>query len=333
MKLKRGPFVTGAAATFAGIGIVRSRARAVTQMKFGTNVPINDPRTGDAILMTQKLRQATNGRIDIKVYYAGALGSDTQMLTQVRSGALEFMTISPGILANVIPVAGIEGVPYAFKSVPDGLAAFDGALGQYVRGEIEAKGIGVVGKYLDNGFRQITSSKGAIHSVDDIQGMKVRVPPGKLWIDVFKTFGTEPVGMNWNEVYTALQTHIVDGQENPYQIIETSKIYEVQKYLSVTNHMWGGYWVIANQDAWKALGPDQAIVNHHMLEYADMQRRDTAALNAALADKLGRQGLAFTPNPNVGSFKAKLGDFYTRWKAEYGDKAWGLLEQYTGKLG
>lgn len=330
----RGTFMAGTAAAFASIGILRAPAKAAEfEYKLGTNVPLNDARNVNAIIMARNVLKQTGGRLNIKIYPNGQLGGDTAMLSQIRSGALEFFTVSPGILAGVVPVAGIEGIPFAFKSVANAFEAFDGALGTYVRGEIEAKGIVVMPKMLDNGFRQVTNSLRPIKTVDDLAGLKIRTPPGKLWVDLFKTFGAIPVALNFAELYTALQTHVVDAQENPYSIIEIGRLYDVQKYLSVTNHMWGGYWIVANLDAWKALGPEiQAIVTKNMNLYSLNQRRDNALFNAAMEDKLQRRGMKFN-HADVNSLKARLRDSYGRWKADYGTTAWELLERYTGKLG
>ena len=130
-----------------------------------------------------------------------------------------------------------------------------------------------------------------------------------------------------------MQTKVVDGQENPYAIIETSRLFEVQKYLSVTNHMWSGFWFLSNADFWKSLPPDiQAIIERNAAKYALSDRRDTELLNGSLADKLGRQGMAFN-KADTASMRAKLGPFYAKWKGEFGTQAWTLLEASVGKLG
>jgi TRAP-type C4-dicarboxylate transport system substrate-binding protein len=143
-----------------------------------------------------------------------------------------------------------------------------------------------------------------------------------------------PTPIAFNEVYLALQNHTVDGQENPFAIIDTARLYEVQKYLTVTNHMWSAFWLLGNGDAWKGLPPDiQSVVSKNAAKYALLQRRDTALLNASLEDKLKRRGM-LVANAETASFRAKLREskFYERWKAEFGTAAWDLLEARTGKL-
>jgi TRAP-type transport system periplasmic protein len=144
--------------------------------------------------------------------------------------------------------------------------------------------------------------------------------------------GAAPTPINFNEVYTALQNHTVDGQENPFAVIDSARLYEVQKYLSVTNHMWSAYWLLANPDAWKALPPAiQSVVERNAAKYALLQRADTASRNASLADKLTRRGMMLNVAETAG-FRARLADFYKRWKDEFGATAWDLLERYSGRL-
>src|SRR5262249_25136392 len=153
-------------------------------------------------------------------------------------------------------------------------------LGAYIRGQIQRSGLMVMDKIWDNGFREITSSTKPIKTPDDLKGFKIRVPVSPLWTSMFQAFGSAPASINFNEVYTALQTKVVEGQENPLAIIATAKLYEVQRYCSLTNHMWDGFWLLANRRAWDRLPPDlQAIVANHFNEAAVSQRADVAKLN------------------------------------------------------
>ena len=193
----------------------------------------------------------------------------------------------------------------------------DGPLGDSVRDRIREAGLYVHPKMWENGMRQITSSARPIRSAADLAGFKIRTPAGELWVDLFRSLGASPGPLNFNEVYTALQTKVFDGQENPFAIVETARLFEVQKYLSVTNHMWSAYHLLGNQDAWTALPPG-----------------DTERLNAALADKLARQGMTIE-RPDTSSFRAKLAGsgFYQKWKGRFGEQAWALLEKTSGPLG
>jgi len=194
----------------------------------------------------------------------------------------------------------------------------------------------VLEKIWDNGFRQITSSVGPINSASDLKGFKIRVPVSPLWTSMFSAFEAAPASINFAEVYSALQTGVVDGQENPLAIISTAKLYEVQKFLSITNHMWDGFWFLANKRAWEKLPEDlRGIVAKNINEAAVKERADVAELNATLRGDLEKNGMTVN-EPDTASFRQKLADagFYSEWKKTYGDDAWAILEKAVGtKLG
>jgi len=333
--VSRRQFVGAAAATLASVAVVKAPAKAAQfEYKYASNVPISHPLNVRMTQMWHAVELESKGRLSVRVFPNNQLGGDPAMLTQLRSGALQFFTLDGGILQSVVPVAAIQGVGFAFKDSNAAFAAMDGPLGAYVRKEIEAKGLAVLPKMWENGMRQITASNRPIKTAGDLAAFKIRTPPGRLWVDLFHSLGASPTPIAFAEVYTALQNHTVDGQENPYAVVDTAKLYEVQKYLSVTNHMWSAYWLLGNQDAWNALPPDvQAIVVRNASKYAVLQRRDTALLNASLADKLARRGMQVN-SADTASFRAKLRDakFYDHWRSEFGTAAWDLLEASSGKL-
>ncbi|MBV8424790.1 MAG: TRAP transporter substrate-binding protein [Candidatus Eremiobacteraeota bacterium] len=330
----RRTFLAGTGATFASIGFLRARAKAAQfTYKYGSNVDVSHPLNVRMVQLWNAVKAETNGRLDVQMFPNNQLGGDTAMLTQLRSGALQFFTLDGGILQSVVPVAAIQGVGFAFKNGQDAFRAFDGSLGDYVRKEIKDKGIWVFDKMWDNGMRDMTSSKGPIRSAADLANFKIRTPPGKLWVDLFKALGASPSPLNFSEVYTALQTKIFDGQENPPAIIQVARLFEVQKYLSITNHMWSAFHLLANMDAWKALPPDvQSVVTRNAAKYALLQRRDTQLLNDTLLDKLRREGMTVN-TADVSGFRPRLTNFYHDYRQAFGDAAWGLLEQTSGKLG
>jgi TRAP-type C4-dicarboxylate transport system substrate-binding protein len=178
----------------------------------------------------------------------------------------------------------------------------------------------------------MTTSTKPLRRFEDFAGLRVRVIAAPIFVDLFKALGAAPVPLDANELYTSLQTHLVDAQEGPLISIEGFKIYEVQKYMSLTNHIWGGEWIAMNGDAWKALPADlQSILERNVESYVRAERRLTAAFDRSLADKLARQGLAVNA-VDVASIRRQLGGYYARWKNEFGAEAWGLLEAKVGKL-
>ena len=339
MKLSRRCLVAAGATTFLGSAVgtpfvARAQAAQFTY-KYANNLPDTHPMNIRAREMAAAIKQETNGAFDLQIFPSSQLGSDTDTLAQIRSGGVEFFTLSGLILSTLVPAASINGMGFAFPAYATVWKAMDGDLGAYVRAQIaKTNQLVAMEKIWDNGFRQTTTSTKPIKTPDDFRGMKLRVPPSPLWTSMFKAFDAAPASINFNEVYSALQTKIVDGQENPLAIISTAKLYEVQKYCSLTNHMWDGFWFLANRDAWQRLPADmRGIVAKHIDAAGLKERDDVAQLNATLRQNLAGKGLVFNElDPAPFRDKLRSAGFYTEWKGKYGDEAWSILEKSVGKL-
>ncbi|MBM1170806.1 TRAP transporter substrate-binding protein [Microvirga arabica] len=321
---------TASAAMVSSFG-VRAQSAEFTY-KYANNLPVTHPMNLRAKEAADRIKQETGGRVEIQIFPNNQLGSDTDMLSQVRSGGVEFFTLSPLILSTLVPNASISGIGFAFPNYDSVWKAMDGELGAYVRGQISKANLVVMDKIWDNGFRQTTSSNKPIQTPDDLRGFKIRVPVSPLWTSMFTAFGSAPASINFAEVYTALQTKVVDGQENPLAIISTAKLYEVQKFVSMTNHMWDGFWFLANRRAWERLPEDlRPIVAKHLNEAAVAERADVAKLNAGLKDDLVSKGMQFNdPDPALFREALRKAGFYAEWKKKYGDEAWAILEKSVG---
>jgi TRAP-type transport system periplasmic protein len=336
IKASRRHLLAGGSILLASVAAPRiARAQQAQWVyKYANNLPEAHPMNVRAREMAAAIKQETNGRFDLQIFPSSQLGSDTDTLSQIRSGGVEFFTLSGLILSTLVPAASINGMGFAFADYDTVWKAMDGDLGAYIRAQIAKANLIAMEKIWDNGFRQTTTSTKPIATPDDFRGMKLRVPPSPLWTSMFKAFDASPASINFNEVYSALQTKIVDGQENPLAIIATAKLYEVQKYCSLTNHMWDGFWFLANQRAWQNLPDDvRAIVAKHINAAGLKERDDVAKLNASLQQDLTAKGLIFNrPDPAPFRDKLRAAGFYTEWKGKYGEEAWGLLEKSVGKL-
>jgi len=302
--------------------------------KYANNLPVTHPMNVRAREMADAIKAETNGRVEISIFPSSQLGSDTDTLSQIRSGAVEFFTLSGLILSTFVPAASINGIGFAFPDYGAVWTAMDGELGAYVRRQIAAAGLVPMETIWDNGFRQTTTSTKPISTPDDFRGLQLRVPPSPLWTSMFKALEAAPASINFNEVYSALQTRVVDGQENPLAIISTAKLNEVQKYCSLTNHMWDGFWFLANRRAWERLPENlRDIVTKHINAAGLKEREDVAKLNATLQQELAGKGMTFNQT-DPARFRDKLrqAGFYAEWKGKYGDEAWAILERSTGKL-
>ena len=302
--------------------------------KYANNLPDTHPMNVRAREMAAAILADTKGRFEIKVFPSSQLGSDTDTLSQLRSGAVEFFTLSGLILSTLVPAASINGIGFAFKDYDAVWKAMDGELGAHVRAQIQKAGLVPMEKIWDNGFRQTTTSNRPIVTPDDLKGLKLRVPVSPLWTSMYKAFDAAPAAINFNEVYSALQTKIVDGQENPLAIISTAKLNEVQKYCSLTNHMWDGFWFLANRRAWERLPQDvREIAAQHINAAGVKEREDVAKLTTGLEKELAGKGLTFnTPDPAPFREKLRSAGFYKEWQGKYGEEAWAILEKAVGKL-
>jgi tripartite ATP-independent transporter DctP family solute receptor len=303
-------------------------------LKYGNNLPLTHPLNIHAQEAADRIAKETGGRVEISIFPNNQLGGDTDMLAQVRNGGISFFTPSALVAATLVPVAAINAVGFAFADYDQVWKAMDGKLGAHVRAALAKVGLHTFEKIWDNGFRQITTGAKPIESAKDMEGLKIRVPVSPLSIAVFKALAASPASLQFSEVYSSLQTRIVDAQENPLPIIQVAKLYEVQKYCALSNHIWDGFWFIANGRVWESLPADIKTIVATAINDAGMtQRDDIKAFNETVQADLKSKGLTFT-TPPPDSFRAKLRDagFYGEWKTRFGDEAWSLLEDAVGKL-
>jgi tripartite ATP-independent transporter DctP family solute receptor len=335
-RITRRSAIVATAAASVPLFAIRTRPAHAAEFsyKWANNLPTAHPLNIRGAHAMERIKEATGGRVEIQVFPNNQLGSDTDTLSQLRAGAVEFFTLSGLILATLVPPASINGMGFAFPGYPQVWAAMDGALGAFVRGEIAKRGLFAMEKIWDNGFRQTTTSNRPITSPNDLRGMKLRVPPSPLWTNMFTALGAAPASINFSEVYSALQTRVVDGQENPLAIIDTARLYEVQRFCSLTNHMWDGFWFLANARAWGRIPRNlQEIVQRELDAAALLEREDVAKLNADLRGKLEQNGMQFN-TVEAAPFQERLrsGGFYREWRGRYGEDAWRVLESAVGSL-
>ena len=259
-------------------------------------------------------------------------GSDPAALKALVAGEIQFFTLMGGILGTLVPAAEVQQVPFAFRSAADAHRAMDGPLGAYLIEEMAAKGIhGFRTGGFDNGMREITAHK-KITTPADLVGLKMRVPAGQLVADTFKALGCEPVVINSDSIYAALKDGRADAQENPLTLADQFKLYEVVKYVAMTDHMWSGFNLLAHLPTWRRIPADlQAIIDRNVAKYVKLQRQEQIAANTRLRTELAARGLEFnTPDP--APFKKQLASVYATWKEKLGSRCWTLLEQSVGKI-
>jgi len=302
-----------AGATAAGSTIIVKPTRAADH-KFVQyhNQPAGGTLHKNLVAMWDAVRAETNGRVETTVYPENnkIAGGDPEALKKLLAGEIQFFTLMGGIIGTVVPVAEAQQVPFAAK-------------GMYL--------FPVAG--FDNGMRQVTTVNRPIAKPDDFAGMKIRVPPGQMIFDTFAAFGAQPITTPANQIYDALKSGRVEAQENPLAIMQGYKLDEMVKYVSMTNHMWSGFNLMAHLSTWTAL-PDEikGVIENNAAKYVRQQREEQGRLNAGLRDTFAARGIAFN-EVDQAAFRARLPGVYVTWKDKLGNKCWSLLEAEVGKLG
>lgn len=335
MQLTRRKFNTLAAAGLCATPLhsVRAQGPLIT-LKFGNSTPSEHPTNVRMREVAEAVRKDTGGRVDLQVYPDSQLGSEPDMVSQTSSGAIDMMSTSGAYLQTRAPSAGINGLAFVFKDYAAIWAAMDGDVGAHVRGALRKVGFETFDKVFDMGYRHVTTSGKPIHSPADLASFKIRVPPIQMYLSMFKTLGAAPTAIPIGELYSALQTKVVDGQENALVTIETSRLYEVQKYCSLTRHIWDGAFIIANGRKFQALPKEvREILAKHVDAAVLKQRDDITRMNADVQARLTKAGIVFN-NPDPLQFRKVLQNagFYNEWKAKFGEELWAKLEKYTGRL-
>jgi len=308
--------------------------QAQFKMKCANIMPGDHPLNVRLTEASAKIKQETNGQIDLSIFPSSQLGTDGDMLSQVRAGAIDLFVQSGLILGALVPVAAINGIGFAFEDYSKVWQAMDGPLGKNIQAAFAKANLVAFDKMWDNGFRQALSTTKPIRTPEDFKSFKIRVPPSPLWTSLFKALGAAPISIAWAETYTALQTKMADGIENALATIYFSKMYEISKQLSYTNHMWDGFWTVANRKSLEALPASSRDTLVRVINEAAMKQRvDVEKLNGELASSLEAKGVQFTTVDRA-PFQEKLrqAGFYSDWKRRMGDEAWSLLEASTGKL-
>ncbi|CAM5205531.1 Tripartite ATP-independent transporter DctP family solute receptor OS=Castellaniella defragrans OX=75697 GN=HNR28_001846 PE=3 SV=1 [Castellaniella defragrans] len=334
MGISRRKFMSAVGSAALGVAVAPAHAAETFNWQFGHGFPSAHPLNVRAVQVAARIKKETGGRVNISVFPNSQLGGDTDLLSQVHSGAIDMFSTGGIIMSTLVPGAGLSGVGFAFSDYKAVWSAMDGTVGEYVRDAFAKKGLHALDKVWDNGFRETTTSTKPIHVPADFVAMKIRVPVSPLYVSLFKALKAAPTGINLKEVYTALQTGVVDGQENPLVVTDTTKFYEVQKYCSLTNHIWDGIWIVVNAGSWQALPADlRKTVSGAFNEMAPVQREDIAKLNTSLQGSLQKKGLKFN-EVDIAPFQEEVrkAGFYEDWKKKFGTQAWDALEASAGQL-
>ncbi|MDH2052434.1 TRAP transporter substrate-binding protein [Achromobacter marplatensis] len=289
-------------------------------IRFGYGLNEESVQGRAARFLAQELEKVSGGKLKMKTFGSANLGSDEQMQGALAGGAQEMMVGSTAPLAGMVKEFGVFDLPFLFNSEKEADAVLDGQLGQDLLKKLEARGlVGLV--YWENGFRNMTNSKRPINRAEDMQGIKLRVMQNQIALGVFNTLGANAVPMPFSELFTALETRTVDGQENPITTIQSSKFYEVQPYLTISRHVYTPWVVLASKKWWDTLSPDeQKLIRQAAAASRDFERKDSRADSAKAMTTLEQAGM-------------KINTISPEEVARMRQKVQPVVDKYTQELG
>lgn len=269
----------------------------------------------------------TEGRVVVKVYPSAQLGNEKDVIEGLTLQTIDGGLIGGGSFQSIEPKFGIEALPYAWKDHQTAYNAMDGEIGEMLLGILGSKGIKGLA-WWENGFRNITNSKKPIVVPADMEGLKIRVTPDKMRLDTFNTLGASPMPINFGELYTALQQGVVDAQENPLAIIYSSAFYEVQKYLSLSGHIWGSALLCVNSSVWNKLSDqDKAIVEKLATKWRDREREQIMAQEQDFLKKLAEKGMEIN-EVDKAAFKEAVQPVWQEYEPVFGKELMDLVRKY-----
>lgn len=277
---------------------------------------------------SKQVEAETKGRVMIEVFHSGSLGSEKDMIEQLRFGALEMGLLSTGAHAVIEPKLEAEQLPYAWPTRQHAYRALDGDLGRIFKGLLLNKGLYVLA-WMENGYRHITNNVRPILKPEDAKGLKIRSAEVKMRLDAFKLMGILPTPMAYAELFMALQQGTVDGQENPLPVIFSSKFYEIQKYMSLTGHIWGSFALEVNKKAWDKLPQDlQEIVQRCALKAAENERLLIQKADQDLVAELTKKGMKIN-EVDTKPFQQAVRPIYDQYRPVFGEEIMGLIDKYS----
>jgi tripartite ATP-independent transporter DctP family solute receptor len=295
-------------------------AVAQTTLTLGHGAAPGNPRSVAAERMAALLKERSNGRIELRVAGSAQLGDDAAMITALRTGTLDLSVNSQGASSAVLPELAALGLPFLFSSAAAAYKVVDGPIAAEFAKRFEPAGLVSLG-FWDNGIRHVTNSKRPIAKPEDLKGLKMRTPPDPMTIDIFQSLGAATQQIAFAELYVALQQGVVDGQENPLANIHSSKLFEVNKFVSLTGHKWECNPVLASRAGWgKLSADDRKLVQDVAREAGDLQRRLSQEVDQKLLGEFRGNAAVGVNEVDQAPFRVATAEVAARWEAKpFGD--------------
>lgn len=304
-----------------------AKAEYKAQLKLATMTPMTHTYNLGANKLAELVKERSKGRIEVKVYSDGQLGKgERELLEAIQQGSVDIYVGSTAPISNFSPSMGILDIPFLFRDYAHADKVLDGPVGQALLADIGKSGFQGLA-FWENGFRNLTNSKLAVKTPADAKGMKIRTQENKIHLLAWKTAGVNPVPMAWGEVYGALQQKIIDGQENPVAVIYSSKINEVQKFLSLTQHVYSPAVVIVSQKKWQAMPKDdQEMLLKTAREVASFQRKAGRDAEEKQVGELVAKGMSVTKDVDKAAWQKAMQPAFAEFSNQFGkDKIDAIL--------
>jgi TRAP-type transport system periplasmic protein len=312
--MKRKTFTRSLLAAAAIVVLPLAAQAQAVKITLGHGAAPGNPRHEASVKFAEVLKAKTNGRIEVQVAPSAQLGDDAAMVTALRTGALDMSANSQGAVANAVPEYNAFGMPFLFATPAAAFKLLDGPLGKELADRSAEKGMVLLGTW-DNGIRHMTNSKRPISKVEDMKGLKMRVPPDATLVDIMKSVGAEAQQIRFAELYVALQQGVVDGQENPLVNIHASKLYEVQKHLALTSHQFQMTPLLMSKRTWDRLSDaDKKAVQEAASEATALQRKLSQEADDRLLADLKSKGVQVT-TPDRAAFEKATSEVDDKWMA------------------
>ena len=307
----QGAGVVGAAALMGAPTILRAAPMKIT---FGHGAAPGNPRSLAAEKFAELVKLKSGGALEVTVAGAAMLGDDAAMLTSLRTGTLGISANSQGATSSIVPELAALGLPFLFTKSDDGVKVLNGKIGELLRPKFDAVGLVPIG-WWDNGIRHITNSKRAIKTPDDLKGLKFRTPPDPATIDIFQALGAATAQIAFSELYVALQQKVVDGQENPLTNIASSKIFEVNPFISLSAHKWECTPVLMSKMAWGRLdAKSREILMEAMAEATTLQITASNESNAKLEKDFRANSALTVSDVDLAAFRKQTAPVFDKWE-------------------
>ena len=301
---------------------------AQTALKMNISVAQNS-HYGVAIdTFAREVEKRTNGRYKIQNFYAGALGAERESIEGVQLGTLDLTMTSTGPVPNFVPEVAILDIPFLFRDYAQARAVLDGPIGQDLLTKFDAKGIKALA-WGENGFRHMTNNKRPVNTPDDLKGLKMRTMENPIHIEAYRQFGILPTPMAFTEVFTALQQGTVDGQENPLSVITAAKLEQVQKYLSLTGHVYSPALILMSKSQWDKLSPaDKQAFSEAATEAIKANRARIDEDEKRAVGDLRAKGMAVVDTLDKTKFQAALTPVYNDFAKRFGQENIDKIKNY-----